>query len=169
MRPEPSDTDWIRVTSIDGFSYMVRRKVANVSGTMRNMLDENSNYAEAVTRTCQVSERVCYAWTDAKRESGIIVEKMLEYMAFKLHYMEAGPKEDIPVNEFLERLHPEIVLELLVAADYQEGDSGTFNLHWMFEPGLGELVNQTVSQQPSFGEVPCPVSRALSRCAKDRN
>lgn len=48
--------------------------------------------------------------------SGIIVEKMLEYMAFKLHYQDAGPKEDIPVQEYVERLPPEIVLELWVWA-----------------------------------------------------
>jgi transcription elongation factor B subunit 1 len=43
---------------------------------------------------------------------GIIVEKLLEYMAFKAHYETVGPKEEIPVNEFMERLPPEIVLEL---------------------------------------------------------
>ncbi|KAG6811845.1 hypothetical protein H0H92_005577 [Tricholoma furcatifolium] len=106
---DPSDSDWIRITSSDGFSYIVRRKIANVSGTMRSSLDEHSSYAEAVTRTCHINER------------GIIVEKMLEYMAFKLHYQESAPKEDVPVNEYMERLPPEIVLELLVAADYQDG------------------------------------------------
>ncbi|KAF5379220.1 hypothetical protein D9615_005886 [Tricholomella constricta] len=95
-----NDTDWIRVTSTDGFSYIVKRKVANVSGTMKNMLDTESNYAEAITRTCPVMQR------------GIIVEKMLEYMAFRAHYETVGPKEDIPVHEFMERLPPEIVLEL---------------------------------------------------------
>lgn len=43
---------------------------------------------------------------------GIIVEKMLEYMAFRAHYETVGPKEDIPVNEMMERLTPEVVLEL---------------------------------------------------------
>ncbi|KAG5643629.1 hypothetical protein DXG03_000554 [Asterophora parasitica] len=102
MRPETesSDEDWIRVTSNDGFTFMVKRKIANVSGTMRNMLDTESNYAEAAERTCPVMQR------------GIIVEKMLEYMAFRAHYETVGAKEDIPVHEFMERLPPEIVLEL---------------------------------------------------------
>ncbi|KAF8233876.1 POZ domain-containing protein [Tricholoma matsutake] len=108
MLPEPKDTDWVRVTSTDGFSWMIRRKVANISGTMRNMLDTESNYAEAITRTCPVMQR------------GIIVEKLLEYMAFKAHYETVGPKEEVPLGEFMERLNPEIVLELLLAADYQD-------------------------------------------------
>lgn len=46
---------------------------------------------------------------------GIIVEKLLEYMAFKAHYETVGPKEEIPIHEFMERLPPEIVLELSVS------------------------------------------------------
>lgn len=33
-------------------------------------------------------------------------------MAFRAHYEMAGPKEEMPLNEFMERLPPEIVLEL---------------------------------------------------------
>jgi hypothetical protein len=32
--------DWIRVTSRDGFSFIVKRNVVLRSGTLRNMLDE---------------------------------------------------------------------------------------------------------------------------------
>ncbi|KAF9465470.1 BTB/POZ protein [Collybia nuda] len=106
--PADRDNEWVRVTSTDGFSYMVKRKIANISGTMRNMLDTESNYSEAITRTCPVAQR------------GIIVEKMLEYMMFRAHYENVGPREEVPVNEIMERLTPEIVLELLLAADYQE-------------------------------------------------
>lgn len=70
------------------------------------------------------------------------MEKLLEYMSFRAHYETVGPKEEIPVHEFMERIAPEIVLELLVppnhyarkdlnsdtqipprllAADYQDG------------------------------------------------
>jgi len=51
---------------------------------------------------------------------GIIVEKLLEYMTFRAHYENAERKEDIPVHEFMERLPPEIILDLLLAADYHE-------------------------------------------------
>lgn len=46
--------------------------------------------------------------------SAPIVEKVCEYMSFKAHYEGAGSKEDIPVNEFTERIPPEIALELYV-------------------------------------------------------
>ncbi|EAU87022.2 hypothetical protein CC1G_08493 [Coprinopsis cinerea okayama7 len=104
----PSEKDWVRIESNDGFSYLVRRKVAEASGTMRNMLDPMSGYAEAQTRTCGIDER------------GIVTEKLVEYMCFKSHYQTVGPKEDIPVPEMQERIPPEIVLEVLLAADYQE-------------------------------------------------
>ncbi len=42
------------------------------------------------------------------------MEKLVEYMCFKSHYENVGPKEDIPIKEFLERIPPEIVLELCV-------------------------------------------------------
>ncbi|KAM6495137.1 BTB/POZ fold [Amanita muscaria] len=105
---EAKDTDWVRVTSADGFAFLIRRKIANVSGTMRSMLDTQSNYAEAVSSTCPVEQR------------GIIVEKMLEYMSFRAHYEGVGSKEEVLIHEITERIPPEIVLELLLAADYQE-------------------------------------------------
>jgi transcription elongation factor B subunit 1 len=42
----------------------------------------------------------------------VIVEKLLEYMSFKSYYESVGPKDEVPVQEFMERIPPEIVLEL---------------------------------------------------------
>ncbi|KAF8965424.1 BTB/POZ protein [Flammula alnicola] len=102
------ESEWVRLRSTDGFSYLVKRKVAEASGTIRNMLDSEGGYAEAISRVCEIRER------------GIIVEKLVEYMSFKTHYESVGTKEEVPVKEFMERIPPEIVLELLLAADYQE-------------------------------------------------
>ncbi|KAF9531420.1 BTB/POZ protein [Crepidotus variabilis] len=110
-------SDWVRLQSSDGFSYLVRRKVAQTSGTIRTMLDPLGGYAEANSRICAINER------------GIIVEKLVEYMSFKSHYENVGPKEEIPVRDFLERIPPEIVLELLLAADYQDSKFHTLMLH----------------------------------------
>jgi hypothetical protein len=41
-----------------------------------------------------------------------VVEKVCEYMAFKAHYEGAGAKEEVPINEFTERIPPEVALEL---------------------------------------------------------
>lgn len=103
-----SDNDWVRITSTDGFSFVVRRNIAKASGTMKAMLDVESSYAEAMTKTCSSGQRA------------IIAEKLVEYMSFKSHYETVGPREDIPLHELMERIPREIVLELLLAADYQE-------------------------------------------------
>jgi transcription elongation factor B subunit 1 len=52
-----NDADWVRLQSHDGFSYLVRRKVAQASGTIRNMLDPTGGYAEANSLICDVKER----------------------------------------------------------------------------------------------------------------
>jgi len=44
----------------------------------------------------------------------IIAEKLVEYMSFKSYYETVGPKEDIPLLEFMERIPREVVLELYV-------------------------------------------------------
>lgn len=83
---------------------------------MNESLNYEGNYSEAIARTCPVAQRyVLFGSVDFVQLTcprGIIVEKMLEYMAFRAHYETVGPKEDIPVNEMMERLTPEVVLEL---------------------------------------------------------
>lgn len=80
---EQKDSEWVRLQSTDGFSYLVRRKVASASGTIKNMLDAEGGlcfslrqirritdcgkchsllsigggYSEALTRVCDVRER----------------------------------------------------------------------------------------------------------------
>ncbi|KAF9070501.1 BTB/POZ protein [Rhodocollybia butyracea] len=103
-----SPEDWVRLASNDGYTFLVKRRVADMSGTIKNSLDTSGGFAEAGTRTYRSQER------------GIILQKMIEYMAFKAHYSNVGPKEEIPIHELMERMPPEVVLELLVAADYQE-------------------------------------------------
>ncbi|KXN80623.1 Elongin-C, partial [Leucoagaricus sp. SymC.cos] len=110
-----SDNDWVRITSNDGFSFIVRRKTAKASGTMKSMLDTSSSYAEATTKTCPSGQRA------------IIAEKLVEYMNFKTYYETVWPKEDIPIQELMERFPREIVLELLLAADYQESKNSKPN------------------------------------------
>ncbi|KAH7890233.1 BTB/POZ protein, partial [Phlebopus sp. FC_14] len=101
--------DWVKLVSSDGYSFLVKRHVAMMSGTLKNMLSVDSNFKEALANTCSISERAT------------VVEKVCEYMSFKAHYEGAGSKEEVPINEFTERIPPEVALELLLAADYLEG------------------------------------------------
>ncbi|KAI0764653.1 POZ domain-containing protein, partial [Fomes fomentarius] len=99
--------EWVRLTSNDGHDYLVRKKVAMGSGTLRDMLNSDSSFTEALSNTCQMNERA------------IIVEKLSEYLIYKSLYEGAKKHEEIP--DFQERVYPEISLELLVAADYYDG------------------------------------------------
>ncbi|PPQ93129.1 hypothetical protein CVT25_003661, partial [Psilocybe cyanescens] len=110
------DSEWVRLQSSDGFSYLVKRKVAQASGTIRNMLDPEGGYAEALSKVCEIRER------------GIIVEKLVEYMSFKTYYESINTKDEIPLNEFLERINPEIILELYAYFLHK------FNLHILTVP-----------------------------------
>ncbi|OBZ77551.1 Transcription elongation factor B polypeptide 1 [Grifola frondosa] len=101
-----SKNEWVRLTSNDGYTFLVRRKVANGSGTLKNMLSSESNFAEAVSNTCPMEDR------------SAVVEKLCEYLVYKNIYSGGPAKEEIP--DFTERLSPEIALELLMAADYYE-------------------------------------------------
>ena len=40
------------------------------------------------------------------------MEKAVEYMSFKKAYEKALPKEEVPVNEFMDRIPAEAALEL---------------------------------------------------------
>ncbi|KAH9830184.1 BTB/POZ protein [Rhodofomes roseus] len=100
-----SDNDWVKLISKDGYTFLIRRKVAMNSGTLKNMVSVESNFAEAATNTCTIDDR------------GIIVEKLCEYLSYKNLYKDSPPKE---IPDFLERLQPEIALDLLMAADYYE-------------------------------------------------
>ncbi|KAH9916750.1 POZ domain-containing protein, partial [Epithele typhae] len=100
--------EWVRLTSNDGFDYLVKRKAAMGSGTLRNMLNAESSFSEALSNVCPVDERA------------IIVEKLSEYLTYKALYEGAKKNEEIP--DFQERVYPEISLELLVAADYYDGE-----------------------------------------------
>ena len=69
--------EWVRLTSNDGYHYLVKRKVAMCSGTLKNMLSAESpspvfssisaryltdirksgNFSEALSNACPVDER----------------------------------------------------------------------------------------------------------------
>jgi len=103
---EASTDGWVRIISVDKFSFLVRRSVAQGSGTLKSIFSEGSDFKEAQSATYTMQERA------------VVVEKLLEYLTYKNLYMNASQREDIP--DFQERIIPEIALELLMAADFYE-------------------------------------------------
>ncbi|PAV17725.1 POZ domain-containing [Pyrrhoderma noxium] len=101
---EPGERgEWVKLVSRNGFSFIVRREVVMASGMLKNMLD--SDFSESLTGIIRIDQ------------SGIVVEKLIEYLMYKKLYEHVAPK-DRP--DFQERIIPEIALELLVAADFYD-------------------------------------------------
>ncbi|KAF2401516.1 POZ domain-containing protein [Trichodelitschia bisporula] len=92
--------EFITLVSSDGFEFVVRKKAALRSGTIRRMVDQGSGFREGVTGRC-VMETI----------SAVLLEKVCEYFYYAEKYAEA---ESVPDME----LPPEICLEMLVVADF---------------------------------------------------
>ncbi|KAH9942711.1 BTB/POZ protein [Amylocystis lapponica] len=92
------DDDWVRLVSPDGYSFLIRRKAAVGSGTLKNMLNTASNFTEAKTGICPMNERAP------------VTEKLCEYLVYKNLYESSPTTREIP--DFTERVMPEIALEL---------------------------------------------------------
>ncbi|KAK5456114.1 elongin C [Exophiala xenobiotica] len=100
MAVNGNHSPFVTLVSSDGFEFHVRRSAACVSGTIRRMLDTQSNFSEAQTGVCHL-----------ENITGIVLEKVVEYFYYNEKYRnsEGVPDMDIP---------SELCLELLMAADY---------------------------------------------------
>jgi len=83
---------------------MVDKKVIECSGTLKDMLDTDSGFAEAQSKTCSLQYLAA------------IVEKVVEYLHHQHMYKDVTKAHEIP--DFSKRIPPELALELLSAADY---------------------------------------------------
>lgn len=88
---------YIRLLSSDGFEFVITREAAEVSGTLRNMLN-SEQFDEAQTGRVELDMEA------------YLLKKVCEYFYFNLAYRkDAASDFDIP---------PAMALELLVAADF---------------------------------------------------
>ncbi|KAI8015518.1 Elongin-C [Camellia lanceoleosa] len=91
--------DTVKLISADGFEFVIDKKAAMVSQTIRNMLTSPGSFAETQHGEVTFPEI-----------STTILEKICQYFYWSLQY--ASGKE----TEF--HIEPELTLELMMAANY---------------------------------------------------
>jgi len=95
-----SESAYTTLISNDGFEFKVRKSAANISGAIKRMLDPNNGFSESNTNICRF-----------ENINGMVLEKVCEYLYYNEKHKDA---KDVPDMD----LPPELVLELLMAADY---------------------------------------------------
>lgn len=91
----------VKLISSDGFSFIIERKCALASGTIKNMLSSPGQFTESQSNEIH--------FKDIK---GIILEKICKYLYYKVAYTNVT----VDVPEFV--IEPELALELLMASDF---------------------------------------------------
>ncbi|BAF28921.1 uncharacterized protein [Oryza sativa Japonica Group] len=97
---DDAPSGFVKLISAEGFEFVVDKKAAMVSNTLRNMLTSPGGFSE--TREGEVR---------FPEISTPILEKICQYFYWSLHY--SSGKE---TSEF--QIEPEITLELMMAANY---------------------------------------------------
>ncbi|KAI9346008.1 BTB/POZ protein [Zopfochytrium polystomum] len=95
--------DYIKLISADGFEFVIDRKCAMASDTLKNMLSSPGQFTESVQNEI--------TFRDIK---AIILEKVCKYLYHKVRY--TNSTQEIP--EF--PIEVDISLELLMASDFFE-------------------------------------------------
>eukprot|EP01111_Echinosteliopsis_oligospora_P018701 TRINITY_DN871_c0_g1_i1.p1 TRINITY_DN871_c0_g1~~TRINITY_DN871_c0_g1_i1.p1 ORF type:complete len:104 (-),score=28.36 TRINITY_DN871_c0_g1_i1:196-507(-) len=98
---EDKEVDTVKLISADGHEFIVAKKCALVSGTIKSMLSGPGAFTE------QQSGEISF-----REISTPILEKVIEYFYYKIKY--TNTTNEIP--EF--PIPPEIALELLMAANF---------------------------------------------------
>ena len=101
FQDELQPMDFITLLSNDGYKFIVDKRTAMVSITLRNMMYGGANYEEAKTKT--------FRFNNIRAN---ILEKIIEYWHYKSQY--SNHADQLP--EF--KIDPEISVELLNCAEY---------------------------------------------------
>lgn len=91
----------VKLISSDGFEFIIERRCALASGTIKNMLSSPGQFTESVQNEIN--------FRDIK---AVILEKVCKYLYYKVEY--SNTSAEIP--EFF--IEPELSMELLNAADF---------------------------------------------------
>ncbi|KAL2913310.1 elongin C [Polyrhizophydium stewartii] len=101
MADETAVSETVKLVSADGFEFVIDRKCAMASGTIKNMLSSPGQFTESLQNEIQ--------FRDIK---AVILERVCKYLYYKVRY--TNVVQEIP--EFV--IEPEVALELLMAADF---------------------------------------------------
>lgn len=109
---------YVTLVSADGFEFHVRRSAACVSGTIRRMLDVQSESIEGCCSCMSQTYILLDNFSEAQSGichlenlSGIVLEKVVEYFYYNEKHKESTGVADMDIP-------PDLCLELLMAADY---------------------------------------------------
>jgi transcription elongation factor B subunit 1 len=93
------EEEFVKLVSAEGHEFIVPRRIALVSKTMRAMLEGNFREAEdSVIRFPDIS--------------GHVLEKVIQYLHYQVRYNNSTAR----IPEF--KIEPELALELLVASNF---------------------------------------------------
>ncbi|KAL6654458.1 hypothetical protein ACP70R_007923 [Stipagrostis hirtigluma subsp. patula] len=90
----------VKLISAEGFEFVVDKKAAMVSNTLRNMLTSPGGFSETRQGEVRFPEIPTH-----------ILEKICQYFYWSLHYSSGKETAEFPIE-------PEITLELMMAANY---------------------------------------------------
>ena len=90
--------DYVTLVSAEGFQFVVERRCANVSGTIRTTL--SGTYTESKDNQISFPEISTH-----------VLEKVIEYFHYKVRYSHSSEMPEFKVE-------PEIALELLMASNF---------------------------------------------------
>ncbi|KAJ6263804.1 hypothetical protein Dda_2376 [Drechslerella dactyloides] len=97
------DQGVLTLVSNDDFQFVVPKRTAFASKTIRNMFNKNTGYIEAKENRVRFDDM-----------NGVLLEKVCEYFCYKEKYN--GSRGAVP--EF--KIPPEMALELMTTADFLE-------------------------------------------------
>lgn len=95
------DSGFVRLISSDGFEFVIEKRCAMASGTIKALLSSPGRFTESHQNLVEF-----------KDISALVLERVCQYLYYNVRY--ANSVTEIPDFKF----PPEIALELLMAADF---------------------------------------------------
>lgn len=93
--------DTVKLISSDGFEFIISKRCALASGTIKAMVASSGQYVESSKNEIQFQDI-----------SAVILDKVCRYLYYKVKY--TNTSSELPQFP----IEPELALDLLMAADY---------------------------------------------------